>query len=490
MTVRVVIRLRHEEKVCIMRVGIIGAGPAGMTAAYELSKAGQEVEIFERSSCVGGMSRSLDLWGQRIDLGPHRFFSNDTRVNRIWLEVVAPDYDMVNRLTRILYKGKFFYYPLKPFNALANLGLFEACRCLLSYSREWMRPTRLEASPSFEEWVVSRFGRRLFSIFFKTYSEKLWGISCKELDADFAAQRIKKFSLLEALKGAFGMGTARHKTLVDQFAYPHGGIGSVYERMAEHCTKAGGKVYRDVAVRRVVVQGRKAVGLELADGRVKQFDHVVSSMPITDLVGRMDNIPSEVNEALNKLRFRNTIVVFLKVNAPSLFKDNWLYVHSDDLVTGRITNFRNWTPHLYGSSADTILALEYWCYDSDELWQRKDGDLINQAKEEIRRSGLLGNNCVLDGHVVRIAKSYPVYSRGYKEPLKVVADFLKTVENLSVIGRYGAFKYNNQDHSMLMGHLAAQNICAGGNHDLWCINTDYEYQESSVITKTGLVEKT
>lgn len=189
-----------------MKVGIIGAGPAGMTAAYEVAKAGADVDLFESGSSVGGMARSLDLWGQRVDLGPHRFFSNDTRVNRIWLEVVAPDYEMVDRLTRILYKGKFFYYPLKPFNALVNLGVFQACLCLLSYSKEWVTPTRLGASPSFEEWVVSRFGRRLFSIFFKTYSEKLWGIKCSELDADFAAQRIKKFSLLEAIKGAFGLG--------------------------------------------------------------------------------------------------------------------------------------------------------------------------------------------------------------------------------------------------------------------------------------------
>jgi len=472
-----------------MRVGIIGAGPAGMTAAYELSKAGADVEVFERNSSVGGMARSLDLWGQRVDLGPHRFFSNDTRVNRVWLEVVAPDYDMVDRLTRILYKGKFFFYPLKPFNALANLGLLEAARCLLSYAKEWFRPTKLGVSPSFEEWVVSRFGRRLFSIFFKTYSEKLWGITCTELDADFAAQRIKKFSLLEAIKSAFGVGAAKHKTLVDQFAYPHGGTGSVYERMAEKCANLGGSVHRDAPVRRVVVQAKKAVGIELEDGSVAPFDHVVSSMPITDLVGRMDNVPQEVKEALAKLKFRNTVIVFLRIGGTGLFKDNWLYVHSADLETGRITNFRNWTPHVYGNSPDTILALEYWCYESDGVWRRDDAELIRQATAEIQCAGLLGKHHVLDGHVVRVGKSYPVYSRGYKEPLKIVTSFLKTIKNLSVVGRYGAFKYNNQDHSMLMGFLAAQNICSGRKHDLWGINTDYEYQESSVITKTGLVEK-
>lgn len=472
-----------------MRVGVIGAGPAGMTAAYEVAKAGASVEVFESGSSVGGMSRSLDLWGQRVDLGPHRFFSSDTRVNRIWLEVVAPHYDMVDRLTRILYKGKFFFYPLRPFNALVNLGLFEACRCLLSYSRELVSPTPSGPSPSFEEWVVRRFGRRLFTIFFKTYSEKLWGIRCAELDADFAAQRIRKFSLLEAIKSACGAGGGGHKTLVDQFAYPHGGTGSVYERMAEQCRSHGGTVHCDAPVRRVIVRDGKAVAIELADGSVSDFDHIVSSMPITDLVERMDNVPPDVKDAARKLKFRNTIIVFLRVDGADLFRDNWVYVHSADLETGRITNFRNWTPHVYGKSPDTILALEYWCYECDELWQRQDADLVGQATREIQRSGLLGRHQVREGHVVRIAKSYPVYSRGYKEPLSVVAEFLKTVENLSVIGRYGAFKYNNQDHSMLMGHLAAQNICAGGRHDLWCINTDDEYQEASVITKLGLVEK-
>jgi protoporphyrinogen oxidase len=472
-----------------MKVGIIGAGPAGMTAAYELSKSNVDVEIFESGSCAGGMARSISLWGQKVDLGPHRFFSDDTRVNRIWLEVAGSDYDMVDRLTRILYKGKFFYYPLKPFNALANLGVFEAVRCLSSYAKELIVPHQLGPAPSFEEWVVSRFGRRLFTIFFKTYSEKLWGITCSELDADFAAQRIKKFSLLEALKSAFGIGMAKHKTLVDQFAYPHGSTGSIYERMSEKCKANGGIVHLSSPVQRVVVKDKAAVAIELADGSVKAFDHVISCMPITDLVRRMDLVDSDVTGAVGKLKFRNTIIVFLRVEGADLFKDNWLYVHSTDLETGRITNFRNWTPHIYGTSCETILALEYWCYESDDFWSRSDAELIGQASEEVKRSGLLGRHQVLDGHVERIGKSYPVYSRGYKEPLKVVTDYLRTIKNLSVIGRYGSFKYNNQDHSMLMGYLAAQNIAVGAANDLWEINTDYEYQESSVITKTGLVVK-
>ncbi len=472
-----------------MKVGIIGAGPAGMTAAYELSKAGVLIELFESSSAVGGMAKSISLWNQTIDLGPHRFFSSDTRINRIWLEVAGNDYDMVDRLTRILYKNKLYHYPLKPFNALLNLGLAEAIRCMASYGKERVRPTPLGDNPSFEDWVVSRFGRRLFNIFFKTYSEKLWGISCSELDADFAAQRIKKFSLMEAVKSAFGLGATQHKTLVDQFAYPHGGTGSIYNRMAKKCQEMNGKIHLNTPVRRVVHAHSQTIGIELADGSVKTFDHVISSMPITDLVSRMDGVPQTVSQALGRLRFRNTVIVFLRVQGPDLFKDNWLYVHSAGLATGRITNFRNWTPHIYGTQSDTVLALEYWCYHEDCLWRLHDEDIRAQAVKDLTASGLLKNRAVLDGHIVRIENSYPVYARGYKEPLAVVADYLKTVRNLSLIGRYGAFKYNNQDHSMLMGLLAAQNIAKGERHNLWAINTDYEYQESSVITKVGLVEK-
>jgi protoporphyrinogen oxidase len=472
-----------------MRVGIIGAGPAGITAAYQLAKAGVTVEVFEGSSAVGGMARTIELLGQKVDLGPHRFFSSDPRINRIWLEVAGQDYEMVGRLTRILYKNRFFYYPLKPLNALANLGVFEAVRCVASYARELLAPTPLSATPTFEEWVVSRFGRRLFAIFFQAYSEKLWGIPCAELDADFAAQRIKKFSLLEAVKGAFGLGTTRHKTLVDLFAYPHGGTGSIYARMADQCRARGGTIHLGTPVKRVVVDQKTATGIELADGTCIAFDHVISCMPLTQLVGRMDDLPPPVADALPQLRFRNTILVYLRINGSDLFKDNWLYVHARELATGRITNFRNWVPQLYGSSGDTVLALEYWCYTRDALWRQPDAELIALATAEIGASSLLGRHAVCEGAVVRLENSYPVYACGYKTPLAVVSGYLKGIRNLSVIGRYGAFKYNNQDHSILMGALAAQNIAEGADHDLWSVNTDDEYQESSVITKVGLVAK-
>jgi protoporphyrinogen oxidase len=468
-----------------LKVAVIGAGPAGMTAAYELAKKGINVDLFEAGPSVGGMSKTLDLWDQKVDIGPHRFFSNDTRVNKIWLEVVGKDYEMVDRLTRIYYNNKFFYYPIKAFNALMNMGLFKAASCMFYYGLEKISPTK--DISTFEGWVTNRFGKKLYQIFFKTYTEKLWGIPCNVLDADFAAQRIKKFSLGEAIKTALFGNSGKHKTLVDQFAYPHGGTGMVYERMADVIRSKGGKVNLNSPVKRVLTRSGTAYALELEHDGIKEYDQIISSMPISLMVTRLPEVPEDIKKAAKNLKFRNTIIVYLNVNAVDLFPDNWLYVHSSDLQMGRLTNFRNWVPHLYKNKKTTICALEYWCYDEDEIWKTDDEKLITLAKTELSKTGLIGNSEILDGSVYKIPRCYPVYSTGYKEVLKPVEEYLSKIKNLQVIGRYGAFKYNNQDHSILMGHLAAENITIGTSHNLWDINTDYEdYQEGSVITKTGL----
>ncbi|NTW48587.1 MAG: FAD-dependent oxidoreductase [Chlorobiales bacterium] len=471
-----------------MKVAIIGAGPAGITCAYQLAKANVDVTVYEASSSVGGMAKTIDLWNQKVDLGPHRFFSSDTRVNEVWLEVAGDDYDMVDRLTRIYYKGKFYYYPLKAFDALSNLGLLEASMCVLSYSKEKISPRQQDGS--FEDWVSSRFGERLFEIFFKTYSEKLWGIHCKELDADFAAQRIKKLSLYEAIKNAvFGGRGNTHKTLVDQFAYPHDGTGMVYERMACYVKKQGGKVFLNTHVAHVLTEQHKVTGLQLENGKFYEYDHVISSMPLPFLVTNLPEAPNHIKASAESLKFRNTILIYLNVDAINLFPDNWLYVHSAELMTGRITNFRNWIPQLYGDENTSILTLEYWCYDEDDFWIWDDKRLIEMASDELRKTGLIKEAKILDGYVHRIKRCYPVYSKGYKERVKPVEDYLRTIDGLTAIGRYGSFKYNNQDHSILMGLLAAENLTKNTKHDLWEINTDYEYQEQSIITKTGLEKK-
>lgn len=471
------------------RVGVIGAGPAGITAAYELAKRGVEVDVFEASSSVGGLAKTLDLWGQKIDIGPHRFFSKDSRINKIWLEVVGQDFEMVDRLTRIFYKNRFFFYPLKPLNALKNLGVFSAAGCLLSYFKEKVFPTK--DTSTFEGWVTSRFGRRLYEIFFKTYSEKLWGIKCSELDSDFAAQRIKKLSLSEAIKGAlFGGGGKKHKTLVDQFAYPHEGTGIVYERMADKVKELGGRVHLNAPVKGVLTKNNRVTGLQLENGELYEFDEVVSSMPLSLMVSRLPEVPQKIKTLAENLKFRNTIIVYLKVDGKDLFKDNWLYVHSTDLQTGRITNFRNWVPQINCGEESTILALEYWCYDQDLIATAPDSELVELGKREMVATGLLKGAKVTDGFVYRIKRCYPVYDTGYRTRVEPIENYLKTVEGLTVVGRYGAFKYNNQDHSILMGLLAAENIAGGSKHDLWRINTDYEeYQESSTITKAGLIKE-
>lgn len=468
-----------------MKVCVVGAGPAGLAAAYQLAKRGIEVEVFEASGEVGGMARSFRLWDQTVDLGPHRFFSSDPRVNKLWLEVVERDYRMVQRLTRIFYNGRFFRYPLEPVNALWNLGLGKATACVASYVRQRLSPSADDGT--FESWVVCRFGRRLFNTFFKSYSEKLWGISCQELDADFAAQRIKKLTLGEVIKNALQIGRRKHRTLIDEFAYPVGGTGLVYERMAD-MVNAVGAVHLNRPIKRVLHSNRRVSGVELADGTHRQFDHVISTMPLTLLVRGLDDVPETVSRAASSLKFRNTILAYLHIDGDKLFPDQWIYVHEPNLQVGRITNFRNWVPELYGSSDKSIISMEYWCNDGDSGWRETDEQIIDRAKREIHATGLLGGAKILDGAVKRVPKCYPVYARGYKQHLEVVVNFLREFRGLMPIGRYGAFKYNNQDHSILMGILAAEQLLTDNNYDLWSVNTDYEsYQEQATITESGLV---
>ncbi|MGE4232465.1 MAG: FAD-dependent oxidoreductase [Bacteriovoracia bacterium] len=460
---------------------VIGAGPAGLTCAYKLLEEGHCVEVFEASPYVGGLSRSFDLWGQKVDVGPHRFFSSDRIVNEHWQKIVGSDYTLVNRLTRIYYKNRFFYYPLQPFNAFTNLGPIDVARCVASYVKQKFFP--LSDPKTFEDWVVNRFGQRLFSIFFKTYSEKVWGISCSRIDADWAAQRIKKLSLYEAIKSAFFKDKSKkHKTLVDQFAYPKNGTGTIYEKMEKSILEWGGTVNKNTPIREVLIddQGR-ACGVKLASGEEKKADFVVSTMPLTSMVRGLKGAPHSVKQACDELYFRNTILVYVEVDSDNVFPDNWIYIHSPEVQHGRITNFRNWCPSLYRDAKTSILSLEFWCFEKDELWKKNDEELGKLAIEELEKIQILGSAKPLRTHVLKIPKSYPVYETGYMKPLSLIQDYVNSIPNLIAIGRFGAFKYNNQDHSILMGLLAAKEIMTGKNQNLWSINTDSDYQEQAYV---------
>lgn len=457
---------------------VIGAGPAGLACASTLIDAGVRPIVLEASPHVGGMARSTTLWGHTVDLGPHRFFSSDPVVVDFWHRHVAGDHVMVQRTTRILYNGKLFDYPLKVGNALVNLGPLRAVAAVASYIAARLR--RSDDLSSLEAWITDRFGRVLFETFFKTYTEKLWGIRCSELDADWAAQRIQGLTLWGAIRSALvgNRGNAL-KTLVDEFAYPRTGNSLFYERMQQHIEQGGGTLRTESPVRRILMDGDRVTGVGLADGSDIETRHVVSSMPITLLLKGMPAVPTHVTEAAAKLRFRNTILVYLRVKDPQLFPDQWLYVHDQSVLHGRVTNFRNWSPEIVANDEETVLCLEFWCFAEDAIWSEDDAALVRRAREEIVRTELAQDADVREGAVIRIPRCYPVYERGYQEPLKVVTDWLDGIEGLTAIGRYGAFKYNNQDHSILMGIMAGEAIADGRPAPLWDVNTETTYQESA-----------
>lgn len=464
---------------------IIGAGPAGLTAAYQLIKLGHPVTLIESTNQVGGMSRSLDMFGQIVDCGPHRFFTSDKIVNDFFHEIVGNNFTVVNRLTRIYYRNKFFDYPLKIGNVIRNISIFELTHILFSYF--WIRIFPNKSIKTFEDWVTNKFGEKLFGMFFKSYTEKLWGINCSQIDADWASQRIKKLSLWEALISSIkGNKNNKHKTLVDVFAYPHKGTGAIYNEIAHRFEKLGGKMLFGQKIERFIEQDSKITEIITQNGESYKADWIVSTMPMTSLIQGLSNVPQQILDYTRKLYFRNTTLVYLEINSNQLFPDNWIYIHSPEATHGRITNFRNWCPTLTNGKSTSILCLEFWSFDSDSLWQKSDEELSQLAHRELLMLNLISNNdLVLNSKVIKIPKCYPVYETGYMDNLNPIIDYLNTISNLKLIGRYGSFKYNNQDHSILMGLLLAKEINTGINQNLWDINTDSDYQESTEFNLSG-----
>ena len=480
-------------------VVIIGAGPAGLTAAYVLSKAGVQSIVLEKDQTAGGIARTVNYKGYYFDIGGHRFFTKVKPVEDIWKEVLGEDLLRRNRLSRIYYNKKFFYYPLRPLNALLGLGIWNSILIFFSYLMAQLFPSKEEET--FEQWVSNRFGKRLFKIFFKTYTEKVWGISCNEISAEWAGQRVKGLSLMTALKNAILKSQSPQKdkkkvikTLIDEFDYPKFGPGMMWQAMVESIEKNGSQVYLGKAVEGIRWSGNKVEALEVKQNGQIELVHgtdFISSMPIREALQKFKpEVPKEVLEAANDLKYRDFLTVALIINKPMLFPDTWVYIHDPEVKVGRIQNFKNWSPFMVPDSTKTCLGLEYFCFEGDDLWNMPDDQLIELGKKDLESLGLVNRNDVEDGTVVRMPKAYPVYDSTYRKSLDVVRQFLGGIGNLQLVGRNGMHKYNNQDHSMLTAMLSAENIL-GARHDLWAVNVEQEYHEEMKIepSEEAILEK-
>jgi len=461
-------------------VVIIGGGPAGLTAAYELSKHDVPAVVLEADNIVGGISRTVNYKGYLFDIGGHRFFSKCEEVNQIWQEVLQGKFLERPRLSRIFYRKKFFYYPLKPKNALLGLGPFEAIRIVASYA--WSRVRPYPEEENLEQWVSNRFGKRLYQIFFKTYTEKVWGVPCTEIRAEWAAQRIKGLSLTTAVKNAlFSQKKPKVKTLIDKFHYPERGPGQMWETMTEMLEKRGYPVLMERPVTRIQHDGTRVTAL-VTQGRHgdEKFEgtHFISSMPIRELINSLEPAaPEPVRKAANNLRYRDFLIVSLVINRPKIAPDNWIYVHEPNVKVGRIQNFKEWSPAMVPDPSKCCIGMEYFVFENDELWSMANEKLVAMATKEIARLGLVREDEVIDGTVVRMPKAYPMYDAGWHEQVLLIRNWLERhLPNLQLVGRNGMHKYNNQDHSMMTALYAARNIM-GEAHDLWAVNTDEEYHE-------------
>lgn len=467
------------------KVVIIGAGPAGLTAAYQLCKASVDSVVLQKDTAIGGLARTVNYKGYRVDIGGHRFFTKVKAVEDMWREVL-PDGDFFRqkRLSRIYFNQRYFYYPLRASNALFGLGLWNSLLILLSYFQAQCFPQKPEET--FEQWVSNRFGKRLFRIFFKTYTEKVWGMPCSEIAADWAAQRIKGLSLLSAVKNAFLKQDSADKsgiikTLIDRFDYPRHGPGMMWERVSEVVCQNGGRVRLGANVKRILWRNDRVEALEVEVKGKREFvegSHFISSMPIRELIrGFEPPVPAAVLRAAMALQYRDFLKVAIIANKTDVFPDHWIYIHDPEVKVGRIQNFKNWSKDMVPDNAKTCLGLEYFCFAGDRLWNLSDRELIALGTKELETLGLIQSSDVEDGFVIRAPKAYPVYDSSYRELLRVIRRFLERIDNLQLVGRNGMHKYNNQDHSMLTAMLAVQNIM-GASFDLWSVNGDQEYHET------------
>lgn len=473
-------------------VAIIGAGPAGLTAAYLLTKKGYSVTVIEKDPVyVGGISRTVEHQGFRFDIGGHRFFSKSQEVVELWNELLPDDFIQRPRMSRIYYEGKFYSYPLRAFEALWNLGIWRSTLCMASFAKAQLFPRK--DARSFQDWTVNQFGHKLFSIFFKTYTEKVWGMDCNDISADWAAQRIKGLSLgsavLDGLKRSLGLNRRPNdgiatKTLLETFRYPRQGPGMMWEAARDRVVAGGNRILMGHALQQLSqdkATGRWRVAATSASGDATVINaaHVISSAPMRELAGRIHPLPATTAHAL-ELKYRDFLTVALMIRSKDLFPDNWIYIHDSKVKVGRIQNFRSWSPEMVPDPALACVGLEYFCFEGDGLWNSVDDDLIGLAKKEMGILGLCDPADVEGGIVVRQEKAYPVYDESYRDNVEAMRSELETFyPTLHLVGRNGMHRYNNQDHAMMTAMLTVRNIEAGERrYDIWAVNEDAEYHEA------------
>lgn len=463
-------------------VVILGSGPSGLGAAHELVKRDTPLVIYDLNEKIGGLARSVTYKGNIFDVGPHRFYTKDPIVIKLWEETLGNDFLHVPRLTRIYYRNRFFSYPIKAFNVVANLGIIDTVRMVWSYFIASISPKR--EAETFEDWVIQKFGRRLYEMFFKTYTEKVWGVPCNQIAAKWAAQRIKGLDLREVIMNALPFRRQKVRSLIDEFRYPRHGAGMMYEVMGENIKKKGNEIHQEHRCVEVKHKDGNVTEIVLESKGKKQTvktPHLFSSIPITEFVQLLNPpAPKEVVKAAQELRYRDHITVNLLLNKVNPFPDNWIYLHSPEVLMARLTSYNNFSDEMTTSPDLVAISCEYFCFRDEEIWKMDDKKLIEFATEELVKLDLLKAEDVTDGFVIRELDSYPLYYIGYREPFDIMKDYLVKFKNLSLIGRAGMFKYNNMDHALLSGIYAAQNYF-GESHDVWEVGEETEYLEEAKL---------
>ncbi len=517
---------------------IIGAGPAGLTAAYELLARSNVMPIvLEMSDCMGGISRTVNYKGNRIDIGGHRFFSKSDRVMQWWLDRLpmqavaeaeqtityhrmkrhvscdgpAPDPEREDnvmlvrpRKSRIYYLRRFFEYPITLSKAtMLQLGAVRTLKIGLSYMKSAIFP--LPEEETLEQFLINRFGRELYKTFFESYTEKVWGVPCNKISAAWGAQRIKGLSVWKMVRHAAGKALARggakdlgqkdtETSLIEQFLYPKYGPGQMWDEVARQVRQRGGTILTRYAAESLIrsgngVQAVRARNLDTGESRTFRCDYVFSTMPVRHLLRALDPPPPDnVLEVGDGLVYRDFITVGLLLSGlkikdetgkgAKLIKDNWIYIQEPDVLVGRLQIFNNWSPYMVADSKNVWIGLEYFCNDTDRLWKLPDGEMVALAREELSRIGIIDESAVLDSTVIRIEKTYPAYFGTY-DRFEEIRAFVDGIENLFLVGRNGMHRYNNQDHSMLTAMIAVDNIIAGktGKLNIWEVNTEQDYHE-------------